>query len=134
MEVKKSSQAGNRDKSRLSYFLWHLSRVMLSATFVLLGVVLVAWVERDSLGMRSVVIMLTTIAIVIGYIWLSSLVMRIVPQPLLHTLIGIRMTIVAVALCGLWLLGDCAKPNLGLHTIFGDLLYFMRCTLMGHSL
>ena len=133
METKDSSQARHGNKRRLSYFLWHLSRYMLSGTFLLLGVVLLAWIEPDTLGMRSVVTMFTMIAILIGYLWFSSRVMSLVPQVLLHVLIWIRMTIVAVALGVLWLLGDCAKPNMGLHTIFGDILYVIRCSLVASS-
>jgi hypothetical protein len=133
MELKASSQATPRGRIRLSDFLWHLSRYMLSGTLLLLGVVLLAWGEGETFGVKSVVIMLAMIALLTGYSWLSSRVMGLVPQVLLHVLIWIRVAIVSVALCVLWFLGDCAKPNMGLHTIFGDILYFMRCTVIGHD-
>ena len=133
MEVTESSQATTHDKSRLSVFLWHLSRCMVLVTFVLLGVVFLPWIEPETLGLRSVVTICAMIAVLAIYIQFSDIVMRILPPLYRHLIIWTRLTIVAVALCVLWLLSDCAKANTGQHTVFGDLLYFMRCTVIGHD-
>jgi hypothetical protein len=129
-----NSQPSNSDKRTVNHFMWHLSRCMLSVTFVLLGMVFLAWVERESFGVRSVVIIFGMITILIGYFWLSSRVMCLVPEAVLRILIWFRMTIVAVAISVLWLISDCAKPDMGLHATYGDLLHFMRCSVIGHDL
>lgn len=133
MVVRQNFEARNHDKNRVNHFFWHLSRYILSGTFVLLGVVLLASTEREALGIRSVIIIFATISVLIGYFWLSSRVMRLVPEVHLNIIVWLRMTIVAVMLSVLWLLGDCSKPNMGLHEIFGNILYFMRCTIIGHD-
>ena len=112
-------------------FFWHLSRCLVLVTFVLLGVVFLAWIEPETLGIRSVVVMCALIVVLIGYIQFSDIVMRILPPLYRHLIIWTRMTIVAVVLCVLWLLSDCGTATLDPHTIFSDILYFMRCAVVG---